>query len=55
MYINCCLVSETYLLKHNYEKTDKLNFNSTIKFSNDLLNVNKQLKKVKSVYWLTSS
>jgi hypothetical protein len=22
----------------NYEKTDKLNFNSTIKFSNDLLN-----------------
>jgi integrase len=33
------LVNETYLLKNtNYEKTDKLNFNSTIKFSNDLLN-----------------
>jgi integrase len=32
------LVNETYLLKTNYEKTDKLNFNSTIKFSNDLLN-----------------
>jgi hypothetical protein len=33
------LVNETYLLKTLImKKTDKLNFNSTIKFSNDLLN-----------------
>jgi hypothetical protein len=39
MYINCTFGKWNIFIKNtNYEKTDKLNFNSTIKFSNDLLN-----------------
>jgi hypothetical protein len=50
------LVNETYLLKTLIMKKDKLNFNSTIKFSNDLLNDKQpnQTKRMteKAFYWL---
>jgi hypothetical protein len=57
MYINCTFGKWNIFIKNtNYEKTDKLNFNSTIKFSNDLLNDKQQIKKewLKKhlVYWL---
>jgi hypothetical protein len=58
MYINCTFGKWNIFIKNtNYEKTDKLNFNSTIKFSNDLLN-DKQPNQTKEwlkkhlVYWL---
>jgi integrase len=45
MYINCTFGKWNIFIKNtNYEKTDKLNFNSTIKFSNDLLNDKQQIK-----------
>jgi hypothetical protein len=52
MYINCTFGKWNIFIKNtNYEKTDKLNFNSTIKFSNDLLN-DKQPNQTKE--WLKS-
>jgi hypothetical protein len=57
MYINCTFGKWNIFIKNtNYEKTDKLNFNSTIKFSNDLLNdkpnQTKRMTEKHLVYWL---
>jgi hypothetical protein len=54
MYINCTFGKWNILIKNtNYEKTDKLNFNSTIKFSNDLLNDKQILKNDWKSIWFT--
>jgi hypothetical protein len=58
MYINCTFGKWNIFIKTLImKKTDKLNFNSTIKFSNDLLNdkqpnQTKRMTEKHLVYWL---